>query len=139
MYSFDKTRRSNDSPAHRAMLWVLAALSSVVPSVVLGDSDVRDDQGFSGASAAAMVLAAQPGTGVVGEISITNSNIFDLSDPAEDTALYRFANRVHIRTRTEVIQKQLLLQTGDAQRAKKLFACSPSLWQHLHAARLWPA
>lgn len=96
------------------MLWVLAALSSVVPSVVLGDSDVRDDQGFSGASAGAMVLAAQPGTGVVGEISITNSNIFDLSDPAEDTALYRFANRVHIRTRSEVIQKQLLLQTGDA-------------------------
>jgi outer membrane protein assembly factor BamA len=48
-----------------------------------------------------------------GEIRIDNQNIFDLDDPKEDTALFRFANRVHIRTREEVIRNQLLFHTGE--------------------------
>jgi outer membrane protein assembly factor BamA len=48
-----------------------------------------------------------------GEIRIVNQNIFDLEDPKEDTALFRLANRLHIKTRPEVIQRQLLFSSGD--------------------------
>jgi hypothetical protein len=50
---------------------------------------------------------------VVGQVSITNSNIFDLDDPEENKALYRFANKIHTTTRQNVIQQQLLFSPGE--------------------------
>ena len=47
------------------------------------------------------------------EIHITVDNVFDPSKPEEDKKLYHFANRVHIRTRPEVIQHALLFKEGD--------------------------
>jgi len=49
----------------------------------------------------------------IGSITIKNGSIFDLEDPEEDKALYRFANRAHITTRPEVIKAQLLFEPGD--------------------------
>jgi hypothetical protein len=49
----------------------------------------------------------------IGEIRIDNQNIFDLEDPKENSILYRAANALHIRTRPEVIRRQLLFKTGD--------------------------
>jgi hemolysin activation/secretion protein len=49
----------------------------------------------------------------IGEILIDNDNIFDLSDPEENSWLYRLANRAHVKTRPTVIRQQLLFQTGD--------------------------
>ena len=49
----------------------------------------------------------------IGAINIVNDNIFDLDDPREDKALYRFANGVHATTRPSVIQQQLLFEPGD--------------------------
>lgn len=50
---------------------------------------------------------------VVGEIRLEKSNVFNLSDPAENNWLFRLANRLHIVTKDKVIRKQLLLQSGD--------------------------
>ena len=50
---------------------------------------------------------------VVGEVYIYNENIFDLEDPREDKQLYRLANKLHIRTKPEVIRQQLLFKSGD--------------------------
>ena len=50
---------------------------------------------------------------VIGEIFIYNENIFDLEDPQENKALYRLANKLHIRTQPKVISQQLLFKTGD--------------------------
>jgi hypothetical protein len=47
------------------------------------------------------------------EIHITVDNVFDPSKPEEDKKLYHFANRVHIRTRPEVIYNALLFKEGD--------------------------
>ena len=59
--------------------------------------------------------AALEGAGaVIGEIILDKRNIFDLSDPEEDKWLYRWANRLHIVTRDEVIDKQLLFAPGDS-------------------------
>ena len=50
----------------------------------------------------------------VGEITIRTHQIFDVDDPRENRALYRAANRLHLRTREAVIRAQLLFQSGDA-------------------------
>ena len=50
---------------------------------------------------------------VIGEVRIVNDNIFDLDDPKEDNALFRLANRLHIRTRPSVIERSLLFHGGE--------------------------
>jgi len=49
----------------------------------------------------------------IGEIRILNLDIFDLQDPQEDNALFRLANKLHIKTRPGVIERQLLFKSGD--------------------------
>jgi len=49
----------------------------------------------------------------VGAIHIDNRDIFDREDPKENGVLYRAANALHIRTRREVIQRQLLFKSGE--------------------------
>ena len=49
----------------------------------------------------------------VGEIRVVPKDIFDTSDPAEDYALFRLANRLHIQTREGVIRRAILFQPGD--------------------------
>jgi hypothetical protein len=46
---------------------------------------------------------------VIGEISSTNENIFDLQDPQENKPLYRLANKLHIRTKPQIVRQQLNL------------------------------
>ena len=46
-------------------------------------------------------------------ITIVVDNVFDPNNPEEDKALYRWANRVHVRTRPSVIENILLFDEGD--------------------------
>ncbi len=57
---------------------------------------------------------------VIGQVRIANNNVFDLDNPEEDKALYRFANRAHIKTRPAVIHQQLLFVPGDRLSAQAL-------------------
>ena len=50
----------------------------------------------------------------IGSITIVTNNIFNLDDPLEDRLLFRLANRLHIRTKKDVIESQLLFAEGDA-------------------------
>jgi hypothetical protein len=47
-------------------------------------------------------------------INVTVDNVFDPSNPEEDKALYRWANKVHVLTREEVIEDILLFAEGEA-------------------------
>ncbi|HXU46741.1 MAG TPA: POTRA domain-containing protein, partial [Thermoanaerobaculia bacterium] len=49
----------------------------------------------------------------IGEVIIRVRQIFDPTDPKEDRRLFRLANRLHRRTRDQVIRDQLLFKTGD--------------------------
>jgi outer membrane protein assembly factor BamA len=49
----------------------------------------------------------------IGEVRILTEDMFDLSDPRENNALYRLANRLHINTRPEVIRHLLLFRSGE--------------------------
>ena len=50
---------------------------------------------------------------VIGSIILEKADVFDLSDPKENNALYRLANRLHIITRDSVIEQQLLFAPGE--------------------------
>lgn len=50
---------------------------------------------------------------VIGEIRFDTRNIFDVDKPEEDALLFGLANRLHIRTREEVIAQQLLFKSGE--------------------------
>jgi len=50
---------------------------------------------------------------IIGEIIFDKQNVFDTSQPGENNALYRLANRWHIITRDSVIRHQLLFAPGD--------------------------
>ena len=52
----------------------------------------------------------------IGTIQIRRLNIFDPSDPREDNTFFRFANRLHIVTREQVIRRELLFREGDPYR-----------------------
>ncbi len=49
----------------------------------------------------------------IGNIVLEKHDIFDLSNPKENNALFRLANKLHIITKDETIEKQLLLEPGD--------------------------
>jgi len=48
----------------------------------------------------------------IGRIRVATLDIFDTSDPLEDNWLFRLANRLHIHTRPEVIERALLFRAG---------------------------
>jgi outer membrane protein assembly factor BamA len=50
---------------------------------------------------------------MIGRIEINPQQIFDLNDPRESGWFYRLANRLHTRTRPDVIERQLLFKSGD--------------------------
>src|SRR5687768_4779139 len=55
-------------------------------------------------------------TGPVSAVFIDNHSIFDMNDPGLARRLrwaYESANRLHVRTRKPVIERELLLQRGD--------------------------
>jgi hypothetical protein len=63
------------------------------------------------ASIDAAALAARGAR--IGNVNIEIENVFDTSNSAEDKRLYRWANRVHVRTRPAVVDDILLFETGD--------------------------
>lgn len=80
----------------------------------------------SAPSAAQALPAAQPAasglpsfaelqaTGArIGRIVVVAQDIFDTSDPLENKLLFRLANKLHIQTRPEIIERALLFKTGD--------------------------
>jgi hypothetical protein len=53
-------------------------------------------------------------------IAISVDNVFDPSNPKEDKKLYRWANKVHIRTHENVVSSILLFRTGDVFQGRLL-------------------
>jgi hypothetical protein len=49
----------------------------------------------------------------IGTIEVRAHQIFDVDNPKENHALFRAANRLHVRTRESVLRAQLLFQSGD--------------------------
>jgi outer membrane protein assembly factor BamA len=56
----------------------------------------------------------------VGTITVISRQIFNLDDPRENHALFRLANRLHMRTRPNTIRAQLLFREGEPYRRQAL-------------------
>lgn len=56
----------------------------------------------------------------IGAVDIRIDNVFDPSNPAEDKALYRWANRVHFTTRPSVVEDIVLFEQGEPFEARLL-------------------
>jgi len=56
----------------------------------------------------------------IGQIRVIPQDIFDTRDPKEDKALFRLANRLHIRTRPAVVRRELLFATGQPLVARRI-------------------
>ena len=76
----------------------------------------------------------------IGEIRIRPLDIFDTSIPEENTALFRLANKLHIRTRESVIADQLLFESGEPYDGRLLQESARLLrgTRYLHDARIEP-
>ena len=55
--------------------------------------------------------------GTIGEVRVITNGIFDPGKPGEDKWYFRLANRLHRTTRPHVIERQILLEPGDAYSA----------------------
>ncbi|HZF26788.1 MAG TPA: BamA/TamA family outer membrane protein [Steroidobacteraceae bacterium] len=77
---------------------------------------------------------------VIGRIVLNIANIFNEADPREDKALYRLANRLHIKTREDTVRSQLLFKTGDRYDARLLQETERNLraLDYLHDAHIRP-
>jgi hemolysin activation/secretion protein len=97
---------------------LLPMLSLSGPPIMAADVPCRP--GFvaaSGSYAFAEKTAVEyglPANAVIGKVHITNLDVFDESNPRENNALYRFANRVHIRTKPGLLKRQVLFGEGDS-------------------------
>lgn len=56
---------------------------------------------------------------VVGRIEVEVDDIFDESDPRENRALYRLANKLHLDTKDTTVLSQVLLQPGETYSVKR--------------------
>ena len=64
------------------------------------------------------VPRASPEGARIGKVTVVAEDIFDTRDPKEDNWLFRLANRLHVQTRPEVIERALLFRPGDAYSAR---------------------
>ena len=88
------------------------AASAAAQSGDLAERSGRDEAGFD-------AKLEQAGA-TIRAIDVTVDNVFDPSNPAENKALYRWANNVHVRTRESVIESALLFHVGDRYEARVL-------------------
>ncbi len=63
---------------------------------------------------------AVPEGAVIGDVRYTRLNVFDLENPDENNALFRWANSFHILTREYVVQRQALFAPGESYDARRL-------------------
>jgi len=91
--------------ACRFAVYCLALAFSTCPAIAQVESGSTTIPSFQELEAAGAVI---------GEIRIDNQNIFDLDNPKENGALYQLANKLHIRTRPDVIRRSLLFKSGEA-------------------------
>ena len=90
-------------------LWQPAWADAVVPSV----RSRADERVFPRGADVPDDATLEAGGARIGAVRHVRLNVFDPTIPAEDTALFRLANRIHVITRESTLGAQLLFQAGD--------------------------
>jgi hemolysin activation/secretion protein len=76
----------------------------------------------------------------IGKIEIETKDIFDQTDPRENSGLFRLANDLHIRSKTASIRAQLLFASGERYTARRLAETERNLrlLPYIYDARVVP-
>jgi hypothetical protein len=90
-----------------AALWIVATSPVSADEAAPAKEDPAGDATLT-AEEIAELAEGRP----IASITLNKKQIFDTSDPRENNALFRLANRLHIVTRDQTITRQLLLQPG---------------------------
>lgn len=92
-----------------------------------------------GLAAAEVSTAAAPGR--IGRVDVAIGEIFDTSKKEESSRFFRLVNRLHLRTRPIVIERELLFAAGDPFEPELLAETERNLrrFSFLRAARVFPA
>jgi outer membrane protein assembly factor BamA len=104
---------------------IVGAILATAPLVCAAADDSLSEsanfKAYSGNTATMLGPALLEASGaVIGAVTINNRNIFDLENPKENKSLFRLANRIHITTRPNVIEQQLLFKPGETFSAQAL-------------------
>lgn len=93
-----------------------------------------------GKDAAAMQLLVPDHQYVTGEVRVIVQPIFDASDPAEDQWLYRWVDRLHLNTRSELIEAVILFRPGEPVQVSTMLESERILRakSYLYDARIIP-
>jgi hypothetical protein len=95
---------------------LLLATLALLPLAVVAQAGVAPDAGAALPDDATLEAAGAR----IGTITVRTGEIFDVSDPREDHALYRLANRLHLNTRKDAVRARLLFRSGDLYQARLL-------------------
>lgn len=98
----DAATMTGSRPQSGVTLWLVLLASVAALPAPAQDSETGNDEAEVAAEGR-----------VIGRVILIKKDVFDLSDPRENKRLYRLANRLHILTRDNVIEQQLLLGPGD--------------------------
>jgi len=103
-------RRGQPNKQHAAFVLILALLGPVCLRVATA---AADEPGASEAQLLPSDSELEQAGAVFGDIQIDNKDVFDKKDPKDNKALFRLADKLHIKTRRSVIRHQLLFRSGD--------------------------
>lgn len=95
-------------PARCLLVW----LTLCMPGWALADPELRPAQLELDPAIPEHAELERSGA-VIGSIEVDNQDVFDLSDPLENRALFRLSNRLHVQTRPGAILQRVLFQSGD--------------------------
>lgn len=112
--------RRSDPRQRRRPAAALALLCILPPWAVQADDNPQLAAADVGTTAVLSVSRLEPTDRVIRRILIENGNIFDMSDPEEDGFFHRVLNAAHVRTREEIIRRQLLIEPGQPYRSDDL-------------------
>ena len=113
----------------RAVCLASAAAWTLLAATALGQgaedsaaeaAQAQEDTGLATPDAAALDAQLEQAGATIRAINVTVDNVFDPSNPKENKALYRGANKVHVRTHDSVIESALLFEVGDRYAARVL-------------------
>lgn len=128
------------------LLYCATSLAQDQDAATIDDSDctVFVEPGTSDFDISAVPQPARevsfPEDAVIGEIVVTRYPIFNADDPEENNRLFQLADFLHIDTRANVIQNQLLFEPGDPLSSRILYESARVLRDsdYLYDARVWP-
>lgn len=103
--------------ASYVLLWLIFADQVIAAEVGCHSEFVPAGGGYQFTDQTMIQYKVPAGT-VIGNVHVTNLDVFNEANPKEGNALYRFLNRVHIETKPTLIETQILFEKGNVYDAR---------------------